>query len=95
MAKKAGSKKPEPGTGDDAIATSIGAALEGAAASSATTPDGTRCMFTLSAGAIRLLDTAVLVDGKDRSAVVEGLITEHLCGYYSGRQDRAPAAAGG
>jgi hypothetical protein len=86
VAKKAA--KALPTTGVPEIDKSIDQAVEKMAA------EGTRCMVTLSARALHLLDTAVLVDGHDRSEVVEGLILEHLGGYYSGRSDRMPAAAG-
>ena len=50
---------------------------------------GTRAMFTLPAADLRLLDTACLVDGLDRSAIVSRLIRENLADYYAGRRDRA------
>lgn len=57
-------------------------------------PEGTRVMVTLSAEAIHLLDTAVLVDGQDRNQVVERLILDHLSGYYSGRRAAGEGASG-
>jgi hypothetical protein len=81
MAKKA---KAAPGTGDEAIAASIDNGIE-PSNTGFTAPGGTRAMFTLTAAALKLLDTAVLVDGHDRSAIVEGLITTHLSGYFSGK----------
>jgi hypothetical protein len=89
VAKRA---KVAPGTGDDAIGASIERALA-PASSPATAADGTRCMVTLSAGALHLLDTAVLVDGIDRSAVVEALILANLSQYFSGKNGAAAATA--
>jgi hypothetical protein len=62
------------------------AAIAAAIADLPPTRDGTRAMFTLTAGALKLIDTAVLVDGGDRSSVVEGLVNAHLSSYYSGRR---------
>ena len=45
-----------------------------------------RRMFSLSPAAMKLLDTAVLVDELEQSAIVERLIMQHLAGYYSGRK---------
>ncbi len=78
MARKA--KPVELDTSDD------GAAPSPPPASSAAAPDGTRAMFTLSAHALKLVDTAVLVDGMGRSAVVEALIVTHLAPYFSGKR---------
>lgn len=41
---------------------------------------------TLSHDAHKRLKTAVLVEGKDQSEIVEGLITSQLQGYFSGRR---------
>jgi hypothetical protein len=79
----------KPGAGDASIAASVDAALK-QGASSAAPPEGTRVTLTLSAGAIHLLDTAVLVDGMDRSGVAESLINTHLAGYYAGKPAVAP-----
>jgi hypothetical protein len=84
MARKAA--KALPTTGDPEIDKSVDQAVAKMAA------EGTRCMVTLGKAALHLLDTAVLVDGHDRSVIVEGLILEHLGGYYSGRKDRATVA---
>ena len=87
MAKKS---KSAPGAGDDAIAASIDGALNPRKAEFPP-PEGTRCMVTLPAGDIHLLDTACLVDGMDRSAVVSRLIREHLSKYFSGKHGAGAA----
>jgi hypothetical protein len=76
--------KPMPGTGDASMAASAAAAIKDGEPA-ATPVVGTRAMFTLSDRALHLLDTAVLVDGMDRGAVVECLICTHLAGYFSGK----------
>jgi hypothetical protein len=75
-------RKPKPGTGDDAAAASMEAVLSDGAVAELV---GTRVMVTLTPAAIKLLDTAVLVDGMDRSAIVEGLVRAHLSGYHAGK----------
>lgn len=50
---------------------------------------------TLSADAHRRLQTAVLVDGRGQSEIVENLITSHLVGYYAGRRGQTAAAENG
>ena len=55
---------------------------------------GSRRMFTLSPAAAKLLDTAVLVDETDPSKIIDGLILEHLQGYYSGHKMPGPDPTG-
>jgi hypothetical protein len=95
MAKRAAKKDEtlEPCMGPSDAGIEVPAALSGWRDKPPT--DGTRCMVTLGVRALHLLDTAVLVDGHDRSVIVEGLILEHLGGYYSGRKDRATVAPEG
>ena len=84
-------KKLKAGLGDAAAAKSMEAALSDGAVAEVV---GTRCMVTLPAGDIHLLDTACLVDGMDRSAVVSRLIREHLSKYFSGKHAASsPTAA--
>jgi hypothetical protein len=87
MARKAAKALPTTGVPE------IDKSIDQAVAKMAT--DGTRCMVTLPAAELRLLDTACLVDGLDRSDVVTRLIREGLGGYYSGRKDRATVAPEG
>jgi hypothetical protein len=95
VARKA-AKKDDAVSADDAPFCAADAGIEVPAALSGwrdkPAADGTRCMVTLSERALHLLDTAVLVDGHERSAVVEALILEHLADYYSGRKGRATVA---
>jgi hypothetical protein len=49
--------------------------------------DGARFMLTLSAEATKLLDTACLVEGRKREAILEELITTDLAGYYAGKTE--------
>lgn len=90
MAKKT---KASPGTGDDSIAASVDAALK-QGGNRATAPNaGRRCMFTLTAGAVKLLNTAVLVDDVEPSKIVEDLINTHLAGYHAGKTAAASSPA--
>jgi hypothetical protein len=84
MAKK--SSRPGADGGDAAAAVSVAAGV-----AECVPADGRRCMITLSPRAIHLLDTAVLVDGIDRSAVVEALIVAHLSEYFSGKNGASSA----
>lgn len=79
MGKSKSIKKPEPPV--DAPADAAAEVIE----IPAVRHDGARFMVTLSREATKLLDTACLVDGRDRSATIEDLIVRDLACYYAGK----------
>jgi hypothetical protein len=84
MSSKAAKSKPSEPCLDDCAGTP---------AADVSSLGGARFMLTLSPAATKLLDTAKLVEGKERSAIIEDLITTDLAGYYAGKAD-APSREG-
>lgn len=89
MAKQKAAKRPELPQDDDPV---ISEAPSPAAVAAIRV--GSRRMFNLSPAACKLLDTAVLVDEKEPSDIVDALILEHLQGYYSGHKMPGPDPTG-
>lgn len=81
VVKKNGSRVAAVAGSDGGSVAAVGGPVAGEFAA----PEGSRVTLTLSAGDLHLVDTAVLVDGCDRSAVVSRLIQAGLSGYFSGK----------